>query len=306
MKPRWRRLALASGDLNGRIKKDALDASGAYAIRERSSGRVVYVGESHCGALWKTILRHFHAPESFARVRETGVFRRGPAPYDVAIWVMSRGKRKDCRSGRTGDDAAIAAQAEWIRTLDPVRNKEEDYPADWDLDDEAFEDDDAWGGLLGNPGGRTELGRLTELRWREGRRERVRRWGVRSAPSLVYDARGRLFVVYRGAELAPATVMQRREYERTHWGARGRGMVLAGELARGPFVVLGQSTSITYTTRKGSTWADWVHAWGEGATGAWKAPSVVEHRCKVRGCEAEGLLALRSGTYRVTADGIVG
>jgi hypothetical protein len=34
-------------------------ASGVYVIRDKLSGRVLYVGESHTGRLRKTLLRHF-------------------------------------------------------------------------------------------------------------------------------------------------------------------------------------------------------------------------------------------------------
>lgn len=35
--------------------------SGVYVIRQADAGRVLYVGESHTGALKKTLLRHFQS-----------------------------------------------------------------------------------------------------------------------------------------------------------------------------------------------------------------------------------------------------
>lgn len=41
--------------------RDLRNQSGAYVIRSRLTGEVLYVGESHTGNLAKTITRHFHA-----------------------------------------------------------------------------------------------------------------------------------------------------------------------------------------------------------------------------------------------------
>ncbi len=148
-----------------------------------------------------------------------------------------------------------------------------------------------------------ELGKLTALRWEGG----ARRWSLERAPSLVYTARQRLRVVFRGELRGEAAADAREEYRRTHWGDDGGGEQWIGVIARGPFHVLGRGLSITYTTAKGTPeLVDWVHEWGEGARGAWRAPVVVAHVCGVRACKAHGLLALRGGTYRVTARGIVG
>lgn len=48
---------------NGRFApwvNDLRNRSGAYVIRERASGRHLYVGESHTGRLAQTIKRHFY------------------------------------------------------------------------------------------------------------------------------------------------------------------------------------------------------------------------------------------------------
>lgn len=150
MRPRWHKLVIR-GSLNGRIKREAHNASGAYAIREASSHAVVYVGKSECGKLWRTMLRHFQAPDSFETVRETGVFRRGPAPYEVAIWVTTKGKRA-CRKGDPSDKAAAAAEAKWIASLQPSRNVD-DGAADFNFGANVSAPDrgHAFEGLIENP-----------------------------------------------------------------------------------------------------------------------------------------------------------
>lgn len=302
MTPRWRALVVR-GDYSADVKTEADGASGAYAVREKDGHRVVYVGESSRGRMWRTMLRHFQAPESFRKVRERGVFTRSPERYEVALWVTSKGERP--RGGAKGaDQAAMKAQAEWIRALDPASNVD---------DGEAYElpteDDDPWGGLLetrANPSHPVvELGRLTALEWKGG----ARRFALMSAPRLVV-VRSRLLIVYPdGAGERRSTKVEDREYARLHWGSRGKSVAFEGRTSLGPFRVLGVGTSITYTTAKGeAALVDWEHAWGEGArTGMrWRAPTVIEHRCSAKACDASGLLALRGGTYRVSARGIVG
>jgi hypothetical protein len=158
VRPRWLRLVLESGEYNPRVRKLALERSGAYAVRERDSHRVMYVGESSCGKLWKTMLRHFQAPESFAKVRERGVFRRGAQHYEVAIWPTSKGNRRCTRQGpgknEPGDQKALDAQAQWIERLRPELNADDGLAEDDSFDFGAnVRDDDehAFAGLV-NPG----------------------------------------------------------------------------------------------------------------------------------------------------------
>ena len=54
----WQELLGGAADWP-RFVQDLRGASGIYVIRERDSGRVLYVGESHTGRLKKTLLRHF-------------------------------------------------------------------------------------------------------------------------------------------------------------------------------------------------------------------------------------------------------
>lgn len=304
MKPRWRSLA-TDGALNGRIKAEAEHASGAYAVREKDGHRVVYVGESNRGRMWRTLLRHFQAPESFRRVRESGVFTRSPERYEVALWVTSKGRRSRA-SGKAPDERAMQAQAEWIAALKPSQNVDDGQA--FVLEYEA--DDDPWGGLLNPAGAWTELGRLTRLTYDDGRRERVIRWPLRRAPALVYDASRKgpnAAIVYDERPVRAATAAEVREYARTHWGQDGRGEVSAGGVALPPWRVLGPGLSVTYTTRKGSAeLVDWVHPWGEGGPRRFVPPTVLLHECAAPKCAARGRVSLRGGSYHVSERGIVG
>ncbi len=200
MRPRWLRLVLDGGSYNPRVRALAHQRSGAYAIRERDSHRVMYVGESSCGKLWKTMLRHFQAPESFAKVRETGVFRKGAQHYDVAIWPTSKGVRRCTRQGagknEAGDQKALEAQAKWIASLSPEKNKDDGKARD--DSGEGFrahrarqaQDEDPWGGML-NPGPRAP--RLP-------------------SGTVAYDVRDVLAGAYRGKDLGERTLLSHALY----------------------------------------------------------------------------------------------
>lgn len=324
MRPRWLRLVLENGDYNPRVRALAHERSGAYAIRERDSHRVMYVGESSCGKLWKTMLRHFQAPDSFAKVRETGVFRKDAKHYEIAIWPTSKGARRCTRQGagknEPGDPKALEAQAAWIASLKPEKNKDDGLA--FDADEWRRErarlgaDDDAWGGLLNPAGTLTNLGALTVLQGRDLKtgRARVLRWrSLGTAPTLAYDEAKRLHVVYHGRVVRPTTAEETAEYKRSHWGKAGRRVVTEGLVSVPPFRRVMVGESITYTTEKGgdSELVDYVHPWGEGVKGSWLPPIIVEHECHpatCRGskCAAKGSIALMGGTYTVESRGIVG
>jgi len=161
-------------------------------------------------------------------------------------------------------------------------------------------------------GALTLLGLLTRLQVQGLRKVLVLRWGLKRAPLLAYDEDGRLHVVYRGKVERAATAAERREYERSHWGAPAAGKVVGGGVAVGPFVDLGAVHAITYTTRKGADAApvDYVHDFGEGSSKPLVRPRLVAHDCK-KGhcgprCAAADALDLHGGSYRVTERGIVG
>jgi hypothetical protein len=292
------------GVLNDAIKQQSERSSGAYAIRERGTHRVVYVGASHSGRLWKTMLRHFHAPASFKQVRE-GFVTDKPEDYDVAIAVTSHGKRSRRKTGR--DERALAQEVAWIKSLRPDLN----VTGGEERIEMKGESGDPWGGLLNPSGAMHLLGVLVRLTYLdESGRERALRFGLRSGPQCAYDARGRLYLVYvTGRAVRPATDKEVAEYTKTHWGDAGKGSVYAGGVAVPPFRRLGPSVAITYAAKKGpGDMKDWIHPWGEGGRSArFTPPTVLVHTCqKGAKCAAHGRVCLHGGTYRVTARGIVG
>lgn len=156
-----------------------------------------------------------------------------------------------------------------------------------------------------------ELGRLTKITYRDdaGRR-RVLTWGLRASPILAYEPKKKasLVIVYAAVPQGRASAAATREYSRVHWGEQGQGARVAGDVALEPLVKLGPGISIVYTTRKGGDGAevDYDHAWGEGASGKWTPPIVLEHRCSAPRCANLGRVVLAGGTYHVTDRGIVG
>lgn len=61
---RWRRLVIGEG-YNDSVRTFCRGRHGVYAVRDSEVRQVLYVGESHTGRLWKTMLRHFQAQASF-------------------------------------------------------------------------------------------------------------------------------------------------------------------------------------------------------------------------------------------------
>ncbi len=162
MDPHWRTLGTGTGH-NLAVRRDAHVASGTYAIREASDGAVVYVGESSTGNLWRTLLRHFQAPQTFKAAREV-VFLGAPSKYEIALWITSRGhrplpplpNRKESKRIQRlraagipftteSDQAALDAQAEWIAMFladghgDTLKNKDDGKAAAEPDDDDAAE-----------------------------------------------------------------------------------------------------------------------------------------------------------------------
>lgn len=160
MTPKWQAL-IVDGQFSQKLRDRIVHASGAYAIREKKGHKVVYVGESRRGVMWKTLLRHFHAPESFRKTRQRGIFTtRSPASYEVAVWVTGKGHRP--RGKAEPDQKAMAAQAEWIKRLRPSHNDDDGmaYDDDFSLPDEP---DDPWYGLgVSNPGNRWDNAKTAE------------------------------------------------------------------------------------------------------------------------------------------------
>ena len=178
--PRWLKLWIGSG-FNPKVSERARVSSGAYAIRSSKTHVVAYVGESSRGTLWKTLLRHFQAPDSFRDVREAGIFTGDPRHYEVALHVTSKGhrprapakgskeskrlrelKRRGVKYTTAADQKALDKQAEWIAALRPTVNRDDGKAAAADVAREVREaqarlraeaEDDPFG-LRRNPGRR--------------------------------------------------------------------------------------------------------------------------------------------------------
>ncbi len=89
--------------------RKAHGASGVYALRDRASKSVIYVGESHKGRLYKTLIRHFGDPSGqFARRGEWT--HLAPERLEVAIWL--------CKPS-----SAVQLECEAIRHYDPQANR---------------------------------------------------------------------------------------------------------------------------------------------------------------------------------------
>lgn len=302
---------VVGGKLNGEIKRAIDRTSGAYAIRTKRGHGVVYVGESHVGRMWRTLMRHF---QSDAFRSDLPRFKR-PEDYEVTWQVTSRG----ARSKDNIDAHAKELESEWIAkwgkqgAREPLKNIAGNDPdASFDFGANV-EPEGAFDSLLNpaaSPVGRlVELGILTRL----GVGRAVLLWTLRDAPILAYDAAKtrRLFIVYVGGVVAPSSAEDLKEYRRTHWGQSGKGDVRRGGIAPPPFVDLGPATSITYTTRKGfdRELVDYVHPFGEGSSRRCIFPRVLRHACAggcSSKCAARGALRLEGGSYTVEARGIVG
>ncbi len=136
--PRWHPLVVGD-EYNGAIRALAHHQSGAYAFRERRSRRLLYVGESHTGRLWKTLLRHVQ-PGTRSTCTKRDPKRRGgcllfadlrewtyagdAADLDVAIWLTSKGDAREL-------------EGELIERLEPEHN-ERGHEAPDDDDDTPF------------------------------------------------------------------------------------------------------------------------------------------------------------------------
>jgi hypothetical protein len=79
-------------EYNPRIQGLMHGQNGVYVVRLRETGEILYVGESHTGRLWKTMLRHFQGIESgkFADLSEW--IWSDPTIVDVRAWITKTGE----------------------------------------------------------------------------------------------------------------------------------------------------------------------------------------------------------------------
>ncbi len=120
---RWLPL-MVGGGWNSELRKVFAEASGAYALRD-ASGKVRYVGESHTGRGWKTLLRHFQDPTGKFAVRNEFTVRDASG-YSAAVWVTSMG----ARGKANGDQTALELQAKLIKRYRPSANRDDGTAVD--------------------------------------------------------------------------------------------------------------------------------------------------------------------------------
>jgi hypothetical protein len=118
--PRWRKL-IVDGRYNADVRALA-QKSGAYAIRHKPTGETLYVGHSHTGRTWKTLLRHLQGQDSFERVGDW-VYRGSQSDLEVSIWP-------------TRADQAQLVEGELVDRLEPKFNL--DRPEDHGDDEVPF------------------------------------------------------------------------------------------------------------------------------------------------------------------------
>lgn len=92
---------------NGEMRAAMDGKSGVYAFRDARTRRVLYVGESHTGRAWSTMLRHTHARKSFDAVGE---------------WTADKPDRLQVAFMPTTPAAALLEESNWIRELKPEAN----------------------------------------------------------------------------------------------------------------------------------------------------------------------------------------
>lgn len=286
------------GKLNQQLRDKTIERSGAYAIREKRSRSVVYVGESQTGHLWRAIQRHFHAPDSYLTTGRASfaVSTSRASRYEVNYQVTSRG----VRAKEDGDQRAMNLQAAWIERFrsegHELKNKDDGKAFVWEQQPEDR-------GLIPNPSPFVEMGRITRL---EGARFDLR-WPLNRAPLLavVVDKKAGAVIAYRGRKaVRAATEAEAKEWRKIHWGREPKGKAWDAGIAPAPWRTVGAVHRITYTTRKGTDaeLVDYVHAFER------TRPTLKAHDCGpcLPRCASAHALQLFGGSYRVTERGIVG
>ncbi len=264
--------------------------SGVYAVRDGKTKKVLYVGESHTGRMWRTLLRHFQDP--------TGRFaRRGE-------WTRASADGLEARAWFTAQNKEIAEckEADLIAELRPLHNRSDGVCA---------ADDFAFGANVRNPSGPfVVLGELVSIRYRPaaGGRQTTMRFPLRGpkAATLVYVG-NRLSIAYAATVKGESSPEGRKEYAKTHWGKAGTGEAFSALRLAGAAKKLGVATEITYGTRKGSDsrTVNYHHVFGDMGEGRMN-PNVIRPALEGGTCAGRAMVRLVGGNYTITAHGIVG
>lgn len=132
----WHPLTTDQGELCPALKARMVGKSGVYVIRKRGARRASYVGMSETGALWKTMIRHFHGCKSFAWANSRDgektewCLSRGRARYVVAFFVTgSPGRTTRTEDGLMINPAARPLETRAIRRYQPTWNIRQEMKA---------------------------------------------------------------------------------------------------------------------------------------------------------------------------------
>lgn len=273
---RWNPVLLAGMD----------QQSGAYAVRDAKTKKVLYVGESHTGRMWRTLLRHFQDP--------TGKFaRRGE-------WTRASADGLEARAWFTTEAGAECKEADLIASLKPLHNR---------TDGKCAADDFAFGANVANPSRPVVLGELVSIRYRPsaGGRQTTMRFPLRGPGRVLVAVRGnRLLLLYAATPTGASSNAGKKEYARLHWGKPGDGTALEGAILAGKAKKIGTATEITYGTRKGgdARTVNYHHVFGD--MGGTFNDKVIRPGLEGGTCAGRAMVRLVGGSYTISAHGIVG
>lgn len=106
-RPSFSKLVLSSGDYNAELRERMNGRSGVYILRKIGRKRPMYVGESHTGRAWKTMLRHVQAQKSFRALGE---------------WTYCCPKKLEVAFIETRASEAVRTEARAIDRYQPTAN----------------------------------------------------------------------------------------------------------------------------------------------------------------------------------------
>jgi hypothetical protein len=305
--------------------------SGAYAFRDRSTGTVLYVGESHCDRGYRTMLRHFQDPTG--RFEKLGEWtHRAPERLEAAVWVTARG------------DAATKKEFALIKRLKPTGNRntteitaaECKSDTDFDFGANVKNPTPARGGArpaaprpIGMRPGEVDeapaaydagyydaiMLRASELKvgitnaWLKypggATRATAYVWGFWHAlASGATKARAR----HTNPSSSSARASSTTDYKATHGELEGdydRKRVHVPDPRASPLVVMGPLKRVEYYADKGRGESLYHHDFGREFTGSTEHGRVKPSRLPILAFNRDGLV-ITGGRYRVEPEGIVG
>ena len=115
----WRPLWSIEKGYNASLRAAAIGQNGCYAVRDYKKV-ILYVGESHTGRLWRTMLRHFQGMESGKFEARNEWVWSDRETVQVQLWIT-----------RTGAEA-MDLEVSLIQRLNPTQESLSYFP-DFDL-----------------------------------------------------------------------------------------------------------------------------------------------------------------------------